>query len=103
MSTINTLTEFLTQADTQFQLFDMGRQVRPLASDVFERIEQQQEPYPWPGHCSSTPGSAFISSSRQNPDTISGSSSLHSMSVACSSAAAPSSLWIKWSRPSATS
>lgn len=48
MSTINTLTEFLTQADTQFQLFDMGRQVRPLASDAFERIEQQQEPYPWP-------------------------------------------------------
>lgn len=48
MSTINTLTEFLTQADTQFQLFDMGRQVRPLASDTFERIEQQQEPYPWP-------------------------------------------------------
>ncbi|WP_310597194.1 DUF3549 family protein [Aeromonas aquatica] len=48
MSDINTLTEFLTQADTQFQLFDMGRQVRPLASDLFTRIEQQQEPYPWP-------------------------------------------------------
>ena len=45
---INTLTEFLTQAGTQFQLFDMGRQVRPLASDTFVRIEQQQEPYPWP-------------------------------------------------------
>ncbi|MEG0008283.1 MAG: DUF3549 family protein [Aeromonas sp.] len=48
MSAINTLTEFLTQADTQFQLFDMGRQVRPLPSDLFARIEQQQEPYPWP-------------------------------------------------------
>ena len=48
MSAINTLTEFLTQAETQFQLFDMGRQVRPLASDLFARIEQQQEPYPWP-------------------------------------------------------
>jgi len=45
---INTLTEFLTQAGTRFQLFDMGRQVRPLASDTFVRIEQQQEPYPWP-------------------------------------------------------
>ncbi|MGL5179535.1 MAG: DUF3549 family protein, partial [Aeromonas veronii] len=45
---INTLTEFLTQAGTQFQLFDMGRQVRSLASDTFVRIEQQQEPYPWP-------------------------------------------------------
>lgn len=40
MSAINTLTEFLTQAETQFQLFDMGRQVRPLASDLFVRIEQ---------------------------------------------------------------
>lgn len=48
MSSINTLTEFLTQADTQFQLFDLGRQVRPLPSDLFVRIEQQQEPYPWP-------------------------------------------------------
>ncbi|MGY6038119.1 DUF3549 family protein [Aeromonas sp. AE23HZ002T15] len=48
MPSINTLTEFLTQANTQFQLFDMGRQVRPLASDHFSRIEQQQEPYPWP-------------------------------------------------------
>ncbi|MGL5302976.1 MAG: DUF3549 family protein [Aeromonas sp.] len=47
-TTINTLTEFLTQAGTQFQLFDVGRQVRPLASDLFVRVEQQQEPYPWP-------------------------------------------------------
>ncbi|PJG60545.1 DUF3549 family protein [Aeromonas cavernicola] len=48
MTAINTLTEFLTQAGTLFQLFDMGRQVRPLATDTFVRIEQQQQPYPWP-------------------------------------------------------
>ena len=48
MTAINTLTEFLTQADTQFQLFDLGRQVRPLDSAEFVRVEQQAIPYPWP-------------------------------------------------------
>ena len=69
MSSINALTRFLTQADTQFQLFDMGRQVRPLASDLFVRIEQQQEPYP--GRCSNMPGSACTSSSPLSQDTTS--------------------------------
>ena len=94
MSSINTLTEFLTQADTQFQLFDLGRQVRPLPSDLFVRIEQQQEPHP--GRCSSTPGSACTSSSRPNPGTTSGSSSSPLMNAACSSPAAPSISWIRW-------
>jgi hypothetical protein len=48
MTAIHTLTDFLTQAETQFQLFDLGRQVRPLDSAEFVRIEQQAIPYPWP-------------------------------------------------------
>lgn len=48
MSTIDTLTHFLTQAGTEFQLFDLGRQLRPLERARFERIERQEEPYPWP-------------------------------------------------------
>ncbi|MEW7864774.1 DUF3549 family protein [Aeromonas diversa] len=48
MPTIDTLTQFLTQAGTEFQLFDLGRQLRPLERAHFERIERQQEPYPWP-------------------------------------------------------
>lgn len=48
MSTIDTLTQFLTQAGTEFELFDLGRQLRPLPLDRFERIERQEEPYPWP-------------------------------------------------------
>jgi hypothetical protein len=99
MSTINTLTEFLTQADTQFQLFDMGRQVRPLASDTFVRIEQQQEPYPWPLQQHAWLGVHFF----QPAESRHYSSSLRSMSAVCSSAAAPSSSWIRWSRPWATS
>ncbi|MGL5947725.1 MAG: DUF3549 family protein [Aeromonas sp.] len=47
-SAINTLSEFLTHAGTEFQLFDLGRQVRPLDSELFTQIEAQQTPYPWP-------------------------------------------------------
>lgn len=47
-SAINTLTELLTHADSQYSLFDLGRQVRPLENGLFRDIELQRQPYPWP-------------------------------------------------------
>ncbi|ART79636.1 DUF3549 family protein [Oceanisphaera avium] len=45
---INTLSEFLTQAGTEFRLYDLGRRLQPLASADFLAIEAHQRPYPWP-------------------------------------------------------
>ncbi|WP_116472366.1 DUF3549 family protein [Zobellella maritima] len=45
---INTLSEFLTQAGTQFRLYDLGRRLQPLKNSDFEEIEAGRRPYPWP-------------------------------------------------------
>ncbi|WP_417618153.1 DUF3549 family protein [Oceanisphaera sp.] len=45
---INTLSEFLTQAGTEFRLYDLGRRLQPLSHDDFAAIEANQRPYPWP-------------------------------------------------------
>ncbi|WMC11438.1 DUF3549 family protein [Oceanimonas pelagia] len=45
---IDTLSEFLTQAGTDFRLFDLGRRLQPLERDDFVAIEAGRRPYPWP-------------------------------------------------------
>ncbi|WP_375057699.1 DUF3549 family protein [Zobellella sp. DQSA1] len=45
---IDTLSEFLTQAGTEFRLYDLGRRLQPLGRDDFIAIETGQRPYPWP-------------------------------------------------------
>ena len=45
---IDTLSDFLTQAGTEFRLFDLGRRLQPLAHSDFAAIEAGQRPYPWP-------------------------------------------------------
>lgn len=45
---INTLSEFLTQAGTEFRLYDLGRRLQAITPEDFMTIEAQQRPYPWP-------------------------------------------------------
>ncbi|WP_108652067.1 DUF3549 family protein [Dongshaea marina] len=45
---IKTLTDFLVQADTRYQIYDLGRRIRPIDNQTFSQIEQNQCPYPWP-------------------------------------------------------
>ena len=45
---INTLSEFLTQAGTEFRLFDLGRRLQAIEPADFVAIETHQRPYPWP-------------------------------------------------------
>jgi hypothetical protein len=45
---IDTLSEFLTGAGTDFRLYDLGRRLQPLARADFAAIEAGQRPYPWP-------------------------------------------------------
>ncbi len=48
MEAITTLSEFLTKADTQFQVYDLGRRVRPLDPILFAQLETGTQPYPTP-------------------------------------------------------
>jgi hypothetical protein len=48
MSQINTISEFLLQAGTDYRVFDIARGIRPLASQLFLDIESATVPAPYP-------------------------------------------------------
>lgn len=48
MSHINTISEFLLQAGTDYRVFDMARGIRPLESQIFLEIENATVPAPYP-------------------------------------------------------
>ncbi|MCP5078828.1 MAG: DUF3549 family protein, partial [Psychromonas sp.] len=45
---INTLTEFLQQAQCQFRVYDLGRKVTKISNSAFQKITENQLPYPYP-------------------------------------------------------
>ena len=48
MSQINTISEFLLQAGTDYRVFDMARGIRQLESQLFLEIERATLPAPFP-------------------------------------------------------
>ena len=48
MSQINGITDFLTQAGTQFKVFDMGRRIVEISKDEFLSFERGETSYPLP-------------------------------------------------------
>lgn len=48
MSQINTISEFLLQAGTDYRVFDMARGIRPVESQTFLEIESARVPAPYP-------------------------------------------------------
>lgn len=48
METIHTLTQLLENSGCQYSIYDLSRSVQPIAEDQFKRIEQAQQPYPYP-------------------------------------------------------
>ncbi|GIU34397.1 DUF3549 family protein [Shewanella schlegeliana] len=52
MTEITTLSQFLKTANTQFQVYDMGRRVQHIDMMAFHQIEELHSPYPAPiqGH-----------------------------------------------------
>ncbi|MGB0833568.1 MAG: DUF3549 family protein [Psychrobium sp.] len=48
MDTINTLSEFLLQSGSQYRVFDMGRRVTKISTDLFSDFEHAITPYPYP-------------------------------------------------------
>lgn len=45
---VDSISEFLTIADTDYRIFDLGRVVREVPREVFRAIELGQQPYPTP-------------------------------------------------------
>ena len=48
MSQINTISEFLLQAGTEYRVFDMARAIRPIEAQLFLEIESGTVPAPYP-------------------------------------------------------
>jgi hypothetical protein len=48
MSEFSSLTQVLRHSGGQIRFFDMGRRVQKVSADLFEKIENQQTPYPYP-------------------------------------------------------
>ena len=53
MGTIDTISELLTLSQSQYRVFDIGRRIDKISKSDFEKIENNQLPYPYPlqGHC----------------------------------------------------
>ncbi|MEI6897155.1 MAG: DUF3549 family protein [Psychromonas sp.] len=45
---INTLTDFLQQAQCQFRIYDLGRKVTKISNSAFQKIASNSLPYPYP-------------------------------------------------------
>lgn len=48
MTDISSLTQLLRQSGGQLRFFDMGRRVQKLTTELFEKVENQETPYPYP-------------------------------------------------------
>ena len=47
-SSINSISEFLLQAGTEYRIFDMGRRLTPIDAQAFLNIENGTAPAPYP-------------------------------------------------------
>ena len=48
MTNISGISDFLTQAGTEFKVFDLGRRIQELSKEIFLAFEQGEMPYPCP-------------------------------------------------------
>ncbi len=43
-----TISDFLRQSESEYQVFELGRQIRPVTQSCFENLENSRSPWPWP-------------------------------------------------------
>ncbi len=48
MDSIHTLTQLINQSNCHYQVFDLGRRILPIDNQEFAKVEQGQQPYPYP-------------------------------------------------------
>ena len=44
----NTLSDFLTTSQCQFRVYDLGRKITKISNSVFNKIDSNNQPYPFP-------------------------------------------------------
>ena len=47
-NTLNSISQFLISGDFQYRIYDLGRKLTQLPNQLFQRIEDQEELYPYP-------------------------------------------------------
>jgi len=55
MNSISTISELFSLSESQYRVFDIGRKIDKISKEEFEKIENNQLPYPYPSQ-----GHAFI-------------------------------------------
>ena len=48
MTTITSISELLSLSGSQFRVYDVGRKIEKISKDIFNKIELNQLPYPYP-------------------------------------------------------
>ncbi|MDR9830148.1 DUF3549 family protein [Vibrio sp. FNV 38] len=48
MKTLYTLTELLKNSGCNYQVYDLGRRIQPIDNALFEKVEKEQQAYPFP-------------------------------------------------------
>ena len=65
---INTLTDFLQQAQCQFRIYDLGRKVTKISNSVFQKIAENNLAYPYPIQQHAYIGLTFWQVNKQQQD-----------------------------------
>ena len=65
---INTLTDFLQQAQCQYRIYDLGRKVTKISNSAFQQITENKAPYPYPIQKHAYIGLTFWQVNRQQQD-----------------------------------
>ncbi|MGB0937843.1 MAG: DUF3549 family protein [Colwellia sp.] len=67
METIDTISQLLKSSQSQYRVFDMGRMVTKISKEDFEKIENNQLPYPFPSQGHALLAISFWQTSGQQP------------------------------------
>ena len=67
MTTISTITELLKLSGSQYRIYDVGRKIDKLSKEQFEKIENNQIPYPYPSQAHAFIAISFWQSNSEQP------------------------------------
>ncbi len=67
MTSIGTITELLKLSGSQYRVFDIGRKITKLSKELFNNVELNQVPYPYPAQGFAWIALAFWQAQRSEP------------------------------------
>ncbi|MFD2165835.1 DUF3549 family protein [Thalassotalea euphylliae] len=67
MDRIDTISELLSLSNSQFRIYDIGRRIAKMSKDTFNKVEQNQLPYPFPSQGQASLAIAFWQPPSKSP------------------------------------